>query len=224
MKQREIKPDTEYATCDGNLVVSASTDPTKTNWLVHEDGKTSITSVDPVTGTGDDPWGTCGSKQGGRRGRVVHGKGVRVTYYAYDADGNRTGKGEETVIPAKDIPGTWAEYMILHADRVRTTVLSYEADEEARRRSTETEAALTTALTPEATPPDEWLGNRAAINVFVNTIHTVDRKGKKNERLHTSRVYRDTDQIIETRYVTRLELTGEVADRVIALLIEEQQA
>jgi hypothetical protein len=217
MKQRDIKPDTAYATCDGNLVVSSKTDATKTHWLVSKDGKHAVTDTDPRTAeSDDDPWGRC--RTGSRRVNAL-AKGVRVTQFDYDDDGKRIGTGHETVIPAKDIPGTWVDYMTLHADRVRTRVLVREAQKAAVEQARKINADLNTALAPEKGATDEWAGTKVPIYVGVHPVHKVYRPGKGE--MHTSRVDLNIDRVIETTYVTRVEFFGEVADRVANQLTKD---
>lgn len=124
MRTAELKPNTQYATCNGGLVVPV--EPIHANWFYVYNHKTE--AWDLIDG-GDqarakqDPWGPCHKPANKGNGALRRTKpGVLMNLYSYDRDGKRVGEPEHVVIDAKDIAGTWKEYMALYADVVRARV------------------------------------------------------------------------------------------------------
>ena len=130
MRTEKLKPDTDYATETGHLV-STGPDRPERGWYEYNAGNDKGKTVRKgLPGEGEpveDPWSPTAWSVGGKRSMRVTPElvlrnvreGVPVTRWETDADGKKTGEGEQTVVDPKHIKGTWADYMSLHADTVR---------------------------------------------------------------------------------------------------------
>lgn len=124
MRIKDLKPNTLYATCDGAMVMT--TDDLKADWYMRDgavkDGKRTLEwERGSQVHDGTDPWGGCktgGSRPSARAG--WNGPGLKVIQYAFDRDGEMIPDQHAlTIVKPKDLPGTWLQYMSLHADTVR---------------------------------------------------------------------------------------------------------
>lgn len=129
MRLSQLKTDIEYATCDGQLVKVVG--PVSNKWThipelneageikVDEHGRAKTTFGFLDEDSKEDPWAKCTTSYPYRR-RVE--KGVLVEYFRVDEDGKPTTYRGKNLIKAADIAGTWSDYMLLHANRVREQV------------------------------------------------------------------------------------------------------
>lgn len=113
MRTSELKAGERYADCNGELVVPV--EPVRNDWywnVEKVDGKDQ--SVARNGDVQDDPWATCSRSS---RSRIR--KGVLVEVYHFDSAGRRVGESiGQQIIPARDIKGTWNEYVVLHTEDV----------------------------------------------------------------------------------------------------------
>lgn len=116
MEVKQMKAGVEYATCDGCLVVPIA--PVHSNWVrMRDPEKPERDKIVEANGVvSGDPWADC---HPGRRTRVPHARGprgVRVKQYKVDREGRRVEAGaSETVLPAREVKGLWADYLVLYA-------------------------------------------------------------------------------------------------------------
>lgn len=217
---KDIKPNTEYATCDGQMIVTGS-DISRTWWnwrerVVPEGGGT-VTYVDRVTQSEPslevtDPWGNCHSVGRRRTAGIAPGShvycrdGVRLMTFAVDGTGKRVGQGYETVRKPKDIVGTWLEYLSLHAEDVRLRDLKRTCEIEAQSKN----RALLAALDAKGFPSTKRTGmggpfSRATISAkcFVEEVYANEKR---------------EGRVIDYRVATTIEFVGEPADKVLSRL------
>lgn len=146
-----MKPNTEYATCDGGLVVTG--DEVTSGWYQYKEWDEEARRwSEPKIGKGHpseatDPWGKCHVSPERSRVSIQSGPGIVVTQYEYDSEGKRGAKGVTRVEKPRDIPGTWKEYLTLHGEDIRLWFAKRDARDLAQRQA----AALAVAL-PEVTP------------------------------------------------------------------------
>ena len=126
MRLSEIKPDTLYATCDGVMV--RAVEPISGKWYeipVRDDngnlkldkyGRSSVTYEILAEAPKEDPWATCSTVRPNRRGNK---SGMLVEVLRADEDGKPLKTVGKTLVRARDIGGTWDDFLLLHAERVR---------------------------------------------------------------------------------------------------------
>lgn len=138
MLLKDMKPNTEYATCDGFLVVTLDT--VERGWFSFTEHVTdqntnerkSVSKMeqgDPrKNGALIDPWANCAPS---RRSINIHEKnGIRVKRCGFDRDGKRTEiESAVYVLNPGDIPGTWADYALLHGDAIEARFARAELEE-----------------------------------------------------------------------------------------------
>lgn len=152
---KDMRPNTEYATCDGRLVVTDKADKMTRGWYHYTEYATDpntqqrvqinrVVQSNPLAaGNLPDPWADCNVVGPSRASVRIHVKnGVRVTEFAYDRNGKRTGKGVERVMLPSDIPGTWSDYVLLHADKIEARFRKAELEEQQRTERKRIEDAL----------------------------------------------------------------------------------
>lgn len=207
MRARDLKPHTEYATCDGQLVVT--TDDLDVNWVlwyenVTKDGRSErvarITRPEDVNA--GDPWAACKPGMNRRTGIRVEAKGVLVTLYDVDGEGKRRGGGNPTVWSQKDIPGTWLEYLSLHAETIRLNERRRVVEREARDR----QSALTRLLAAKG-----FVGTRSRTGSSYPTV----RVGCSASPVYTDE---SANRIKDYEVYTTLDLRGEHAEKALARL------
>lgn len=151
MRIAEMKPNTEYATCDGMLVMTGET--VESGWFqfsesVEEKGKRRtverIAKGDPrKAAEKPDPWADC--RPSGRQGiRIYVNNGIRVTQWGFDRNGQRLADGLSVarVMKPADIPGLWSDYVLLHGDVIADKYLRKDLEAEATEWRAETRKAL----------------------------------------------------------------------------------
>lgn len=123
MRVKDMKPGTEYASCDGVLVIPET--PLQRGWMEwisakkdEEEGHYEFHQADEL-----DPWGGCMDT---RRPPEI---GVLVRAYHADRDGNRVGEGKLEVMNPRDIKGLWLDFMVLHGQKVRDRAIDRERNE-----------------------------------------------------------------------------------------------
>lgn len=132
MRVRDLKAETEYATCEGSLVIPV--EPVHANWFyIYDPNAKRWELVDggDTPKVSQDPWGACHQPANRSLDSNVRRTkpGVLVDVYDHDRLGSRiTPPRERTIIPARDIAGTWVTYLALYADVVAARV------DEARRQ------------------------------------------------------------------------------------------
>src|SRR4051794_10444854 len=103
---KDMAPGTEYATIGGHLVVTYDT--VERGWFdwserIYDDNTGKSTLVRHIEkgrpARGNDPWG-------GRGPDIKVRDGIHVRLFDYDENGQRAGKGVETVLRPEDIGGT----------------------------------------------------------------------------------------------------------------------
>lgn len=130
MRVSDLQPDTEYATCNGELVLPL--EPIHGNWYWLFDHKKAAWKL--VDGGDDrkanqDPWAPCHKRKPGQPAQRRTKAGVLVLVFQYDRLGKRIeGTGERVVLLPKDIAGPWKEYLTLYADVVAERVDSKERE------------------------------------------------------------------------------------------------
>lgn len=136
MRVKDMKEGTEYASCDGVLLIPET--PLRRGWMEwvgpqkgDEDGHYEFHEVTEL-----DPWGGCMDV---RRPPEI---GVLVRTYTADRDGNRVGDGKLEVMNPRDIKGLWVDFMVLHGEKVRTRAIDRERNETVTRISREVRTAF----------------------------------------------------------------------------------
>jgi hypothetical protein len=220
MLQRELKPDTDYATCDGRMVV---TDKEVTGgWFqyTYTDDKgehARIDQQDPRKGLPDgvepgkaDPWATCSV---GVRPQMlrIYARGIRVLEFDYDRDGNKINAGTWIVLPAKDIAGTWSDYRLLHADRIVMRDEVKQVGQRVRERSAELNERLTRLFGPR-----KQVG-RVRSSWFATV--RVDYKMKHDNGVISTASYApgplSTAQLVSIDLVEEISFNGTTVDAVL---------
>lgn len=142
MRIKDLQPETEYATCDGRMLVTGA--EITSGWYQWTDSemKRHVTQYDPrrgpATETGNDPWANCQRRSGDASGMKIEVKnGIKVIYLAHDRNGDAvpddgtTRVKAEGVIAPKDIAGLWSDYKLLHADRIATPFIKHDLEQSA---------------------------------------------------------------------------------------------
>lgn len=133
-KAMDADPKALFATCDWAMVRPVL--PVSDKWYG--------ASQNPQTGKIDwqilqetDPWAKCGPAQ-----RPVQ-KGVLVEVFAFDSEGKQQESQGKMLVRARDIGGTWGEFLTLHAEEVKirgdkraATIASKEWQDAAQKRLT----------------------------------------------------------------------------------------
>lgn len=143
MRLNQITAGEEYATCDGALVVPES--PVERGFFTVDHTKSPPLYVWNTEGA-LDPWGGCMKAQ--RPADV----GIKCRKYTPDRDGRRSraDKGTLVCIPPRDIKGSWTEFLVLYAERVRNAADLRDSEEKAQVIDTEMNTALHAAF-PQGT-------------------------------------------------------------------------
>jgi len=116
MRIKDIQAGVEYATCDGHLVVPVA--PVHANYTFARDKEGKVSIVDAGPKTDYDPWANCHPGRGGG-GKTI---GVKVDVFTFDRDGKRLKKKDTTIVPVRDIKGTWNDYVMLYAARIQKKI------------------------------------------------------------------------------------------------------
>jgi len=122
MRTRDIKKGVTYATADGKPVI-VQTDASgeiHSRWQRHVDG-TAVTIVDISGGkpAPEDPWKKS-VKSAPRSGYLTGRPGLRVQVHQHDGKGRvLEAQGREQVMDAKELVGTWKDFVTLHPDVVK---------------------------------------------------------------------------------------------------------
>lgn len=206
MRVRDLLPETEYATCDGMLVVTGKT--VESGWfhfqetIPNDSGKSvqvaKIERGDPRNQAGRmaDPWAKC--KPSHRSGiTMISGPGVRVHQYGYDRNGQRLVDGltNTLVIKPADIPGTWADYVLLHGDVIGDKFLMRDLEEEAKEWRIATRALLEAAGIPvdDGTAPASRAKREGRAAVTATVLPDTDWMNGRTVRKGPPRIVRSID-------------------------------
>lgn len=140
MRQRDLKPDTAYADCSGRLWKTGEDLQVYVTLYWYEDtadGKHVVRKQEVVPAAsakfgGSDPWGRCTVATPGSPRKREERRGVKMTQWSIDRDGNPVDELLSDLVNLRDVPGTWKEYLTLHAEDVKKK-FDQEAIEAARR-------------------------------------------------------------------------------------------
>jgi len=115
VEAKKLSVGTAYATCDGAYVVPQ--DLEKRYAWKYDREKSKDVLVEFGKDGRVDPWSDCHiTRDRGLKGRQP---GIKCLRYKFDRDGKPIGKGVVTVVPPRDIKGTWDDYLLLYADTIR---------------------------------------------------------------------------------------------------------
>lgn len=224
MRLNELKPNTEYATCDGHLVVTGDTvEGGFYSYYITQDGteKYEIAKGDPrKTGTveGADPWAKCSTGRTTGNIRYSTKGGVKVTRYDFDRDGKRRADGphKEIVVKPADIPGLWSEYVTLHADRILGRFLMDDLQRQASSARTMLGGILrNNKVFPQRSAPTRWssMEGEAIEIVVAPLVSTNDDGGHRWKSLSHAT---SATKVVGTRIVPSVTISGE--ENIDALL------
>lgn len=164
MRVADLQPDTEYATCNGELVVPV--EPIHGNWFWLFDHKKAAWKL--VDGGDDrranqDPWAPCHRSKPNQPAQRRTKPGVLVLVFQTDRHGKRIeATGNRAVLPPKDIAGPWKEYLTLYADVVAERVDKRE--QERQRDAAMEEIKGRVAAQYGVSADDVWLHKRPKEN------------------------------------------------------------
>jgi len=222
MRIKDLKPNTEYATCDGKLVVTGDVVEGGHYSFNHTvDGKTTfkVTKGDPAAGKVDgfDPWANCDASQRLRSNsgiRYVVKGGVKVTQYDWDRDGKRKADGRslEMVVKPQDIPGLWSEYVSLHAERILGRYLTADAEKEAKEMSAKLDSVMRASGLPSAPVPASYGDPKPPVHTSVTPLLLVRHAGRNQWQTHA---YNATPR--DKMMMPKVEISGAAA--IDALLV-----
>lgn len=218
MRISEMKPNTEYATCDGMLVMTGDT--VERGWYVYSEVVTKENGErHRVTrqGKGDprkaadrpDPWANC--KPSGREGVQIHThNGMRVTQWGFDRTGKRLADGLSSVLIMKpdDIPGLWSDYVLLHGDDIEYKFARKDLEDEAAAWRIDTRETL------------------KALGFSVDDGRNPSSAAKRKGNIYVSATVQDDTEYVGGRYVRKgpsyivrdIDFPQDQAERILEIL------
>lgn len=138
MRLKDLQPNTDYATCDGNLVqvVEPISDKYYEGYAHTANGSRILApgggyKSEWTIFVETDPWAKCAKAQ------KPDNLGVLVEVFDYEPDGTKGKSLGKMTVKARDIGGTWGNYLVLHADVVQDRAESRLNKEHTKARAEE---------------------------------------------------------------------------------------
>lgn len=123
MEVKKLKPNTAYATCNGEYATPV--EPIHAFWgrARNDDGDEEIYDFKDEYERGEvpktDPWAQCHSRAVKSRRPLLGHLGVLMNVYEVDRDGEPVEFLRQSVVKPVDVKGTWLQYLALYAHVVR---------------------------------------------------------------------------------------------------------
>lgn len=177
MRTSDMRPDTEYATCEGTLVVPV--EPIHANWFHvynHQTDEWDLIDGSDQARARQDPWGPCHKPANRGNGGLRRTKaGVLVDVYDHDRNGKRVGEPTRRVVmQPQDVAGLWKEYLTLYADVVRDRVDAQRQAQEREQAVEQIKAAVAQrcGVSPDAV--ETWLSRRGERDGYMQATVRID--------------------------------------------------